>query len=290
MKPDSAQTKTVSGDALDFAYATDVGNRANQEDYSRFARLDGIGQAAPCRDLVYVLADGIGGCAGGEIAATIAVDAFIRVLGETPDDDPNPVRMLSALKAADSAVARRKEKDGGELAAMGCTLCCAWVRGKELYFLSVGDSPIFLMRGNELIRLNIAHNVLSDRLRMAAQSGAGPAEESAIRNDPKMRQIGAMLTSYVNGQGIKQVHLPATPILMNPGDSVLVASDGILTLPLAEIAIILRDGSRYAANAKQKAGVLLQRVKEHRNPRQDNVTFGIIRVPSVVPELIDDNN
>ncbi len=290
MKSDSVQTKSLSGTALDFAYATDVGSRSNQEDYSRFARPDGIGLTEPCNDLVYVLADGIGGCAGGEVAAAIAVDAFIRVLGETPVDDSNPVRMLAALKAADSAVARRKEKDDGELSAMGCTLCCAWVRGRELYFLSVGDSPIFLMRGNELIRLNIVHNVLNDRLRMAAQAGADSAEEQAIRNDPQMRKMGAMLTSYINGQGIKQVHLPASPIQLNPGDSVLVASDGILTLPLTEIAIILRDGSRYAANAKQKAGVLLQRVKEHKNPRQDNVTFGIIRVPSAAPEQIDDNN
>ncbi len=261
---------------LDFAEERDIGKREHQEDYGKFIRMDD--PDGPCRELVYVLADGIGGCAGGGIASFVAVEAFARALAEGDASFPVPERLLAALNAASSALARRKQREGEAFSSMGCTMSCAWVRGLELYYMGVGDSPIYLKRGNRMVLLNRIHNHLQDTLRRAQREGVDSAGREALKNSPEMRRCGSMLTSYLNGGGVAQVDLPAAPLPLEPGDCVLVASDGILTLPMKEIALLLRTDSVLDRTAARDVDALLDRVRAWDRPRQDNVSVGLIRV------------
>ncbi len=261
---------------LDYAEDRDIGKRDEQQDYGMFVPVEG--NAEPCRNLVYVLADGIGGYSGGSVASQLAVKAFARALYENGADADIPSRMLNAVKCANKAIAFRKRMVGGELAKMGCTISCAWVNGLDLYYLSMGDSPIFLKQGARLRRINRLHNYREDSIRKARQNGMTESAIEAMLNGPEMRRCGSMITSYLDGEALRQVDLPTEPIRLNSGDCVLVASDGILTLPMKEIALLLHTDSVLDRTASRDVEAMLDRVRERDMPRQDNVSVGLIRV------------
>ena len=122
-----------------FAAATDVGRvRANNED------------AWGAGDTLWVVADGMGGHAGGEIASRLAVDT---VLSAAPADEG---ALRDAFAAAHHAVV---EASTGDLAGMGTTLVvAAREAGGEVVLGSVGDSRGYLWDGDALLRLTTDDN------------------------------------------------------------------------------------------------------------------------------------
>ncbi len=263
---------------LDFAEDRDIGSRSHQEDYGQFEQLDA--PASPCRDLVYALADGMGGLAGGEIASRVAVRAFLHALRETPGDLTVPKSLLHAMQEADQALGRRKQCEPPELASMGCTLSCVRVQGKHLYYLSVGDSRIYLIRNNRLYQLNNIHNHREDMRRKAAEEGL---DWESISRSPLMVSQGSRITSYLCGSGVPQVDCPDEPLKLQTGDCILVASDGILSLPLREVALALRTDSVADRTAARDVSRLLDRVLDRKARHQDNVSVGLIRL--ITPSL-----
>lgn len=260
---------------LDFAEDRDIGSREHQEDFGQFELMDA--PATPCRDLVYALADGMGGLAGGEIASRVAVRVFLRSLREAPKELPVPEAMLYAMQQADQALGRRKQCEPPELASMGCTLSCVRVQGKKLYFLSVGDSRIYLIRDNRLYQLNTIHNHREDMRRKAEEEGLNWEE---LSRSPQIISQGSRITSYICGAGVNQVDCPSQPIELQIGDTILVSSDGLLSLPLKEVVQTLRTDSIADKTAARDVSRLLDRVIDRKARHQDNVSVGLIRLIS----------
>ena len=101
--------------------------------------------------LLAVVADGMGGHAGGAVASKVAVEAFVHAIeqgGGLPD----------GLQDANAAVGRTAAGKA-ELAGMGATLVAAQVRGDEVRWVSVGDSPFFMVSAGKLERLNADHSM-----------------------------------------------------------------------------------------------------------------------------------
>ena len=101
--------------------------------------------------LLAVVADGMGGHAGGAVASKLAVDAFVHAVEQGGG-------LADGLQDANAAVG---EGAAGkpELAGMGATLVAAQVRGDEVRWISVGDSPFFLVSAGKLERLNADHSM-----------------------------------------------------------------------------------------------------------------------------------
>lgn len=260
---------------LDFAEDRDIGSRAHQEDFGQFEQMDA--PAVPCRSVVYALADGMGGLAGGEIASRVVVRVFLRSLKEGPRDLSAPESMLRAMQHADLALGRRKQCEQPELSSMGCTLSCVWVQGKKLYFLSVGDSRIYLIRDNRLYQLNTIHNHREDMRRKAEKEGL---DWDKLSRSPLIVSQGSRITSYLCGTGVHQVDCPTQPLELQTGDSILVASDGLLSLPLKEVVQTLRPDSVMDKTAARDVSRLLDRVIDRKAKNQDNVSVGLIRLVS----------
>lgn len=160
-----------------------------------------------------VVCDGMGGHDCGHLAADTAartfVDAFDKASGLTVS-----ARLRSALDAANAAVGELFRKDASY---GGTTLLAAYVGGGVLWWVSVGDSPLFIWRFGRLLRPNADHSMRPIFGEMA-RSGVMDFEEAMAQ--------GHSLRSAVTGERIPLIDAPSTPLPLLPGDRILLASDG----------------------------------------------------------------
>lgn len=257
----------------EFARSATQGARHYQEDTA--AVWPGDGElflpelpASDARDgnLFAVLADGMGGHAGGALASRMVCESFIGSCATR--DGPISERLIEALRAANAAVAR-KVAQNPSLSGMGSTLIGASFSGEGVEWVSVGDSPLLLYRAGEIALLNEDHSLAPELDRMVA---AGRMTEREARNDPRRH----MLRSAVTGDEIDMVDVSRRPLKLEPGDYVILASDGLHTLQTPEIARIV---TAYAKEgAKAVAAALIREVDQMREPHQDNATVVAVRL------------
>ena len=259
--------------ALDLAARSDVGKvRERNEDQFVIARLgrwlavDQTSIGVP-RELtnpqgtLLVVADGMGGEGGGNVASAVAMDAFIEhsllempwLSSGSPEGDAllcaDVGRFLVACQAQLVAVAERKQLPR----RLGTTLTAAYVQGPRVMIVHVGDTRAYLCRASRLQRLTHDHTLGAAIADAAGTPGAGDA-------------LSHVLVNAIGGSGDKpRAELVATAI--SPGDRLLLCSDGLHgTLDDARIAAIL--GSAETANAAVEA--LVNEVLARGAP--DNVT------------------
>jgi len=112
---------------------------------------------------LYVVADGMGGQAGGERASDLAVNRVMREY--YADSDTDIQRSLSrAIKLANSEI-YNEAHSVAELSTMGTTLTAAVIRGDELVVAHVGDSRAYLIRGNQIRQLTQDHTWVDEAVR-----------------------------------------------------------------------------------------------------------------------------
>ena len=236
-----------------------AGTRAYQEDDFRLVGFPD-GDPDGC-DLLLVLADGMGGHRGGAQASRAAISAFVDTFGEAAGGVG--ARLRVALDAANAAVGRYAA-DQPRYAGMGCTLvACVVTDGAAAHWISVGDSPLWRLRGADergLDRLNADHSmrpVFEDLVRL------GRMAEDEVDGG-----AAHQLRSALMGEQLKLVDQAAPPVRLGPGDRIVLASDGLETLPEAEIR-------RLCAERRPAAAIvadLLAAVEAAGRQSQDNTT------------------
>jgi serine/threonine protein phosphatase PrpC len=294
---------------FEYAVCATRGDRSYQEDAAVFwpgAATFKANTALPPPSqgvMMAILADGMGGHAGGAIASQLACETFLKGVsgridlkpyknvspettvplniepidpGETTTtqsnvQSPRTNDLLASLLAANAEIAQQTAGNPA-LAGMGTTFVAAAFNSAgsnaSLEWVSVGDSPLYLCRGGEIALLNEDHS-LAPALDLLAAEGTITAE--AARNDPRRH----MLRSAVTGEELDMIDLSRKPLVLQAGDVIVLASDGIHTLSEAEVARIVtaygEDGCEAMANA------LVRSIENLRVPHQDNATRMVIR-------------
>ncbi len=245
------------------------GARNYQEDRAVVYPRDADGTTSK---LVVALADGMGGHAGGAVASEIVCGRFVErfCAFSAPGKPPSSIRekLSVALNDANFAVAERAQDDPN-LVGMGSTLIGGELDHEGLHWVSVGDSPLFLVRDGEAVQVNADHSLAPelDRLAELGEISFEQAQNSSHRN---------MLRSAITGDEIDLIDLSRMPLQLIPNDYVLFASDGLQTLDNSEIARIV---TAYSADgAAGVSAALLRAVEAMREPHQDNATVVAIRV------------
>lgn len=250
----------------DFAARQYRGKRDNQEDYYAFADA-----AEPAEDsltrLLLVVGDGLGAHAGGSVASYIAVNAFVRAFHEQPGS--LDWRLRTALDTANETIGFITSRMPSVAPPMGTTLLAAMVDRGALQWISVGDSPLFLFREGELIRLNADHS-LTPQLEERVKRGELTEEEAAHHPDRHTLQ------SAILGLPLSLVDFAAQPVPLQPGDIVISASDGIFTLPHKALEELLNFGRHTTADKIAEA--IIFAVRRIKFERQDNTTVGVIKL------------
>ncbi len=245
-----------------FAHRQHQGARPYQEDSIGYQ--DGDGSAAPS---LVVVADGMGGHAGGAEASDLAVKAFLKAYHDV--DTGEAERFMAALNAANDAIAAATSAKP-DLAGMGCTLLAASVDGGTVKWLSVGDSPMWRVSAAGVERLNDDHSMAPVLADLVAE-GRMTADEAAA--DPRRNA----LRSAVMGEDIELIDLSVDGLSCAPGDCVILASDGLDTLSPDEIKTI---AEKHEGDAGEIASDLVRTVLKKDKPGQDNVSVAVVAIPA----------
>jgi PPM family protein phosphatase len=243
---------------------TDVGRvRTNNEDCFRIV---------PPLDL-FVLADGMGGEAHGEVASELAVETVVKHCMEGRN---NPATTLFGKQQANwsdktkrlsSAVhlANKKIFDSArehpEQKGMGATLTAAWIDGSKLSIAHVGDSRAYLLRSGSLQQLTSDHSLVAEQVRHGVLTPA-EAETSGMQS-VLLRALGSQ----------PDVEIDAEEHVLFARDILLLCSDGLTRMVIEpEIAATLQ----AEPDATQAAEKLVELANDAGGA--DNITVIIVRI------------
>jgi PPM family protein phosphatase len=165
-------------------------------------------------DGVYVVCDGMGGAAAGEIASSIALDEVLRLLCERDREASIPTVAEQAIVAANEAVFSRSQRNQN-LSGMGTTLVALLVEETQVWVLNVGDSRCYRLRAGRLEQLTVDHSLVEEQVRLGRMSPA-EALRSPMRN---------MITRALGTQ--TRVTPDCFQFQAEPGDIFLLCSDGL---------------------------------------------------------------
>jgi serine/threonine protein phosphatase PrpC len=236
---------------------TDVG-RQRRSNEDAFFRDDGLG--------LYVVADGMGGHAAGEVASAEAVDAIYGMVkrglapaGDATLDEARAIRLLEgAIQNATYMLFSMAELDRAKM-GMGTTISAALAAGSSLVTGQVGDSRVYRIRDGR------AEQITEDHTLIAWQVKQGLISPEEAKTSPHRNVI----TRAVGNR--EYVEVDTTVVSMAPGDRFLLCSDGLHGyVELDEIAAVAALGSEQA----------VERFIEIANGRggRDNITAILVEV------------
>jgi PPM family protein phosphatase len=249
--------------------ATDKGMvRDHNEDSLLFFELGLNSDARERAWGLYVVADGMGGHAAGEVASNLAIrgaaetvlaEYMAPTLGSSPPEDEGALQELmrrAALRANEYVLGEARARGND----MGTTLTMALVVGDRAYIANVGDSRTYLMRGDELRRVSKDHSLVM-RLVDLGQIG-----DDEIYSHP---QRNAVLRSLGDKP---EVEVDVFVERLRPGDTLLLCSDGQWEMTRDDaMAQILT----AAADPQEAAETLV--AEANRNGGEDNIAAIVVR-------------
>ncbi len=259
-----------------------LGWSAGQLQGSRDEQQDSYGwlvepQARPDggADLLLVVADGMGGHSAGALASRVAVDAFIDTFRASKGAVSE--RLEDAIDQANQDMRDTSVREDAE--DMGTTLLAAHIAGRRLRWISVGDSPMWLLstatgrRGPgrpALTRLNQDHS-MKPVLAQLVEAGEITAAEFA--RDGRRNE----LRSAIAGDDIRLLDFHERPVELADGNVLILATDGLETLSEDEIAALVAEaGSSPTAIVQRLLAAVQQRAKD----KQDNTTVVVYAPPT----------
>jgi formylglycine-generating enzyme required for sulfatase activity/serine/threonine protein phosphatase PrpC len=249
---------------VEFDIASDQidGARDYQEDAYMVNQLGEADNGDLCS--LIIMADGMGGHAAGNVASNMVVATFNKTFqGKFPTTEVADV-LTDALNRSNDQI-RASVKETPALRGMGCTMVTAYLQDSDLYWVSVGDSHLYLIRDRELIKQNADHSY-GAYLDMMKEQGMEIDEQAGMSRN--------MLMSAMTGEEISSIDVAETPIKLRPGDRVIVASDGLDTLGAGAII----QYSSWSATAKECVYALLKAVEDANKINQDNTTLIVVDI------------
>jgi len=246
---------------------SDVGRvRTNNEDSFRIVEPQNL----------FILSDGMGGEAHGEVASAMAVETIVKYC--TPDQEPKQdsgatlpgtvleswsaqtKRLQNAVFQANLAI-YKSAQEHPEQRGMGATLTVGWVNGSKLSLAHVGDSRAYLLRSGGLQQLTSDHSLVAEQVRRGIITPQ-QAEESEMQS-VLLRALGAHA----------EVDVDMEEVDLLPRDLLLFCSDGLTRMVTEpEIAGVLQSETDPGSAAKK----LVELANERGG--MDNVTVVVARI------------
>lgn len=235
---------------LEFAGLTDVGcKRSNNE--------DSLGHDLASQ--IFVVCDGMGGMAAGEVASSTAVHKLLESFGQNPAATMEE-QLYNAIVYANREVCALAQQND-ELRGMGTTLVAACLEGRKIVIGNVGDSRAYFLRSGGCVQITQDHSYLAEQVRSGAMSA----------DDAGSSPLQSLITRAIGtAEAIEPDLFTAA---LESGDMVLLTTDGLTRYAdAAAIAQLI-----YAQpTLEQSCQALINTAKDQ--GAVDNVTCLLLRV------------
>jgi len=243
---------------------TDVGRvRSNNEDCFRIVEPLNL----------YVLSDGMGGEAHGEVASAMAVETIVKYCSDqrsnaastslgasNPNWSEKTRRLTTAVHLANKSIHESAESNPDQH-GMGATVTAAWIDGSRLSIAHVGDSRAYLLRGGTLQQLTSDHSLVAEQVRRGILTPA-EAEQSEMQS-VLLRALGA----------VPEIEVDTDEHAIFPRDILLLCCDGLTRMVTEpEIAGTLQAETDPTRSAEK----LIQLANERGGV--DNITVIVVRI------------
>lgn len=186
---------------------TDVGSRRSNNEDSFFAeKIESRG--------LFIVADGMGGHKGGEVASSMAIDTIYNEMLICDAKNMNKITSLrSAVKSASKRIYRHAQRND-DLFGMGTTVDVCIVDGLMAYIAHVGDSRVYLLRDNKLHQITTDHSLVEEMV----QNNQITPEEALVH---PMRNI------ITRALGEENILVDTIELELTDSDKLLLCSDGL---------------------------------------------------------------
>jgi len=236
--------------------ASHTGNRKFNQDRVAYAYGNGA--------LLLVLADGMGGHLHGELASGLAIETFVESFGQyVQSARTGPQSFLAdTMRHANQRILGIAHA-GGTGSFPGSTCVAALIQGDKVYWGHAGDSRFYLLRDGAVLSVTRDHSMV----RQWVDWGVITPEEARI--SPQRNKI----TNCLGGLEDMFYMEPGEPIELQPGDILLLGSDGLWG-PFTDDELVEAFVTRPVANALNN---LIVRALEREAGHSDNVTGIVLR-------------
>lgn len=251
---------------LDVAQLTDVGRKRDHNEDNMAYHIPPEEDVMEHKGALFIVADGMGGHAAGEVASEIAVDTISDVYYQDNDDDV-PASLVHAIKCANASIHQRAAENMLR-SGMGTTCVTAVLCGDMAYIANVGDSRAYLVRGDVVKQVSQDHSWVAEQVR------AGLLTEDQARTHAQRNVITRCLGTQA------EVEIDIFTERLEKGDFLVLCTDGLSGLISDE------DLRRIVSQFVPQESVyhLVERANENGGP--DNITAIVVQVQEVGAESI----
>jgi len=252
------------GQFLESHTLSDVGKKREHNEDRCILCVPEDAALAEGRGMLFAVADGMGGVRGGAYASRVALDTLTETYYRGTADTV-PGRLRGAIDAANRKIYDEAEHQP-EYYGMGTTVSTLLVKGDHAYVAQVGDSRVYLLRGDALSQVTDDHSLVAEQLRNGLIS-EDEAKNHALKN---------LITRAVGTTEAVKVDLFV--FRLKPNDTLLLCSDGLSNVVEdQQIQEALGEGKLQAA-----ARILVGRALEGGGP--DNISVLLVRVCDIPPK------
>lgn len=236
-----------------------------------------VSEADPTPVVFAVLADGIGGHKGGEVAAELAVNHLMQSVAHADGKFSKKIIQYAVAEASNAIYSHAYED--ANLKGMGATCAIAWIIDNRLHTAYVGDSRIYLIRGGHIQQLTVDHSWVQEAIEK------GILSPELARDHPNVHVIRRYLGSPEPPEPDFRLKLSKEEnahraesnqgTSLEPNDVVLLCSDGLTDMVWDdEILKVIQS----ASTLKEASRALIDLANERGG--HDNITVVLIGVPA----------
>lgn len=212
----------------------------------------------------HIVCDGMGGHVAGATASKLATESFLNFVNESKSQNI-PELLKAAIENANEIVVEAANKKP-ELKGMGSTLVVTAIKDNKLYYAHVGDSRIYLLRGNSLTQLTEDHSFVAEMVK------AGIITEQEAKTHPRKNEI----TKAIGIRSRLEPTICKESIHLKKGDFILLCTDGLTNMVHEDV---IRDIVSSNENIEEKAKQLIDAANNAGG--HDNSTVSIIEITDI---------
>jgi serine/threonine protein phosphatase PrpC len=246
---------------LDVAQLTDVGRkRPHNEDNMAYV-IPKDEQAMTRKGALFIVADGMGGHAAGEVASEIAVDTVTKAYYEDENEDI-PLSLINAIKRANTIIHERASENTMR-SGMGTTCVAAVLCGNVAFIANVGDSRAYIVHQTQVRQISQDHSWVEEQVR------AGLLTHDQARSHAQRNVITRCLGTQID------VEVDVFPVPLSEGDTLVLCTDGLSgSIGEEDLTSII---NQFVP--QESVYHLVERANENGGP--DNITAIVVRVLEV---------